>query len=153
MNLTDEQLRATRHISGNLQLIACAGSGKTEVVAQRVVSLLRPAKDGGGGASPENIVAFTFTERAATELKDRDLYLFDIWGYVPGSGPGGYWQQFQPPPSAFATFESILGDRWLGTDIGEPGVGGVSAQGTFVEDGLALAGVAVDDLGDGPGVA
>ncbi|MCL5279654.1 MAG: hypothetical protein M1376_07080 [Planctomycetes bacterium] len=25
----------------------------------------------------------------AQEIKRRDLYLFDIWGYVPGSGPGG----------------------------------------------------------------
>ncbi len=29
------------------------------------------------------------------EIKNRDLYLFDLWGYVPGSGPGGYWQQFR----------------------------------------------------------
>jgi len=55
----------------------------------------------------------------AQEIKRRDLYLFDIWGYVPGSGPGGYWQQFQPPAEAFATLETILGERWLGTDIGE----------------------------------
>jgi hypothetical protein len=54
----------------------------------------------------------------AQEIKQRDLYLFDIWGYVPGSGPGGYWQQFQPPAEAFATLETILGERWLGTDIG-----------------------------------
>ncbi len=55
----------------------------------------------------------------AREIKQRDLYLFDIWGYVPGSGPGGYWQQFQPPAETFATLETILGERWLGTDIGE----------------------------------
>ena len=55
----------------------------------------------------------------ADEIRRRDLYLFDIWGYVPGSGPGGYWQQFQPPAQAFATLESKLGERWLGTDIGE----------------------------------
>ena len=55
----------------------------------------------------------------AGEIRRRDLYLFDVWGYVPGSGPGGYWQQFQPPKSAFATLESVLGERWLGTDIGE----------------------------------
>jgi hypothetical protein len=55
----------------------------------------------------------------AQEIKQRDLYLFDIWGYVPGSGPGGYWQQFQPPAAAFSTLETILGERWLGTDIGE----------------------------------
>ncbi len=55
----------------------------------------------------------------ADEIARRDLYLFDIWGYVPGSGPGGYWQQFLPPREAFATLESKLGERWLGTDIGE----------------------------------
>ncbi len=55
----------------------------------------------------------------AEEIRRRDLYLFDIWGYVPGSGPGGYWTQFTPPASAFATLESKLGERWLGTDIGE----------------------------------
>ena len=38
---------------------------------------------------------------------------------MPGSGPGGYWQQFTPPPGALATLESKLGERWLGTDIGE----------------------------------
>jgi len=55
----------------------------------------------------------------ADEIKRRDLYLFDIWGYVPGSGPGGYWQQFLPPAGALATLESKLGERWLGTDVGE----------------------------------
>lgn len=69
--LTSSQRNAVNHVSGNLQLIACAGSGKTEVVAQRVVSLLRPATEGGGGCFPANIIAFTFTEKAAAELKER----------------------------------------------------------------------------------
>jgi len=67
----------------------------------------------------------------ADEIKRRDLYLFDIWGYVPGSGPGGYWQQFTPPPGALATLESKLGERWLGMDIGEQDgryVGGYAGQ-------------------------
>ena len=68
---TDAQREAIRHVAGNLQLIACAGSGKTEVVAQRVVNLLRPTADGGAGCRPENIVAFTFTDKAAAELKER----------------------------------------------------------------------------------
>lgn len=55
----------------------------------------------------------------ADEIARRGLYLFDVWGYVPGSGPGGYWQQFRPPREAFTVLETKLGERWLGTDIGE----------------------------------
>lgn len=70
-SFTKTQLEAIRHIEGNLQLIACAGSGKTEVVARRVANLLKPKSAGGAGCKPENIVAFTFTEKAAAELKER----------------------------------------------------------------------------------
>ena len=55
----------------------------------------------------------------ADEIARRGLYLFDIGGYVPGSGTGGPWQQFTAPPAALATLESTLGERWLGMDIGE----------------------------------
>ena len=67
----------------------------------------------------------------ADEIKRRDLYLFDLWGYVPGSGPGGYWQQFTPPAGALPMLESKLGERWLGTDIGEQDgryIGGYASQ-------------------------
>ncbi len=67
----------------------------------------------------------------ADEIHRRDLYLFDIWGYVPGSGPGGYWQQFKPSPDMFRLLEGRLGERWLGTDIGEQDgryVGGYAEQ-------------------------
>ena len=71
MKFTDAQQQAISHLDGNLQLIACAGSGKTEVLAQRVVTVLTPKKDGGGGCTPANIIAFTYTDKAAAELKDR----------------------------------------------------------------------------------
>jgi DNA helicase-2/ATP-dependent DNA helicase PcrA len=71
MKVTPEEQQAIDHVKGNLQLIACAGSGKTEVVARRVVTLLTPIKDGGGGCTPANIVAFTFTDKAAAELNER----------------------------------------------------------------------------------
>lgn len=67
----------------------------------------------------------------ADEIQKRQLYLFDIWGYVPGSGPGGYWQQFRPDPAVFGMLEQKLGPRWLGTDIGEQDgryVGGYASQ-------------------------
>ena len=69
MELTKSQKEAVTYSGRNLQLIACAGSGKTEVVAQRVAHLL--TKKGKGRLEPRNIVAFTFTEKAAAELKDR----------------------------------------------------------------------------------
>jgi DNA helicase-2/ATP-dependent DNA helicase PcrA len=69
MKLTDPQRRAVEHEGRNLQLIACAGSGKTEVVARRVVHLLTPGR--ADSLLPGNVVAFTFTEKAAAELKER----------------------------------------------------------------------------------
>lgn len=69
MNLTDSQRQAIEHEGHNLQLIACAGSGKTEVVARRVVHLLTPGR--ADSLAPRNIVAFTFTDKAAAELKER----------------------------------------------------------------------------------
>ena len=56
---------AVEHRGSHLQIIASAGSGKTEVVSQRVARLIADGED------PRSIVAFTFTERAAAELKER----------------------------------------------------------------------------------
>lgn len=69
LNYTDSQKNAIHHLDGNLQIIACAGSGKTQVISQRIVNILREKANEGIG--PPNIVAFTFTEKAAGELKDR----------------------------------------------------------------------------------
>lgn len=70
-------------------------------------------------------------QEVVQELKRRNLYLFDLWGYVPGSGPGGYWQQFVVPQKALDIFEKELGDHWLGMDNGEQDgryVGGFASQ-------------------------
>lgn len=66
---TPDQRRAIEFDDGNLQLIACAGAGKTEVLACRVAMLLDEGK--ATGLAPENIIAFTFQEKAAAELKQR----------------------------------------------------------------------------------
>lgn len=57
--------------------------------------------------------------RLVKQIKQRNLYLFDIWGYVPGSGPPGYWQQFKVPRNILTMLKTKLGNHWLGTDIGE----------------------------------
>lgn len=69
MKLTKAQKQAVKYNGRNMQLIACAGSGKTEVVAQRVAHLL--TKRGKSRLNPRNIIAFTFTNKAAAELKER----------------------------------------------------------------------------------
>jgi DNA helicase-2/ATP-dependent DNA helicase PcrA len=69
MQYTERQQQAIGHLDGNLQVIACAGSGKTQVLAQRIVNILNTKA--AEGITPANIVAFTFTEKAAGELKDR----------------------------------------------------------------------------------
>lgn len=53
-------------LKGNLQIIACAGSGKTEFVSERIAYMIYKKV-----ARPEQIVAFTFTDKAAEELKFR----------------------------------------------------------------------------------
>ena len=63
--LAGDALAAVRHRGSHVQIIASAGSGKTEVVAQRVADLM------AAGTDPGSIIAFTFTERAADELKAR----------------------------------------------------------------------------------
>jgi DNA helicase-2/ATP-dependent DNA helicase PcrA len=63
--LTAQQQQVVDHRGGHLQVIACAGSGKTESISRRVAQLVVE------GAAPASIVAFTFTERAAAELKER----------------------------------------------------------------------------------
>jgi DNA helicase-2/ATP-dependent DNA helicase PcrA len=72
---TDAQAEAIACLDDPLQIIACAGSGKTQVISQRIASILaRP------GVEPKNIVAFTFTERAAAELKERILSILESEG-------------------------------------------------------------------------
>lgn len=62
---TGDALAAVRHRGSHMQIIAAAGSGKTEVVSQRVADLIEE------GVDPRGIVVFTFTERAAAEMKQR----------------------------------------------------------------------------------
>ena len=66
----------------NLQIIACAGSGKTEFISHRIAYIISEKI-----AKPENIVAFTFTEKAAEELKFRiRSKIRDLIGHQPDIG-------------------------------------------------------------------
>lgn len=65
-NLNDEQYDAATDEAAQVLTLACAGSGKSRTLAYRIALLIADRR-----ASPEGIVAFTFTEKAADSIKLR----------------------------------------------------------------------------------
>jgi DNA helicase-2/ATP-dependent DNA helicase PcrA len=64
--LTDEQRRAAEHGAGPLLVVAGAGTGKTHVLTARIVQLIASS-----AAKPHEILAVTFTEKAAAQMQER----------------------------------------------------------------------------------
>ena len=81
-SLTEVQRQAASHIDGPLLMIAGPGSGKTRVVTHRIAYMTSQ------GVNPNNILALTFTNKAAQEMRLRIERLVSAPGYWMGTFHG-----------------------------------------------------------------
>ena len=109
--LNDAQSNAVDHFNGPLLVIAGAGSGKTRALTHRIAHLITEYK-----VDPSSIIAVTFTNKAAREMKDRlELLLAQRLSEITHNQPWATLQVAEQRQIRNRIYREITRELWIGT--------------------------------------
>ena len=110
-SLNNEQLQAVKHVFGPLLVVAGAGSGKTKALTHRIANLIE-----NNSIDPYNILAVTFTNKAAKEMKARlEVLLAQELAFNQFGQPWSTLKEIDQNQLRTNVYQDRLKDLWIGT--------------------------------------